>query len=269
MNTKAAYSRFVRSHQISMLKARFRSAVTGWLGEYPALYFPIARRLSNPVRDGKAVLVTRESDLVVEGFPGSGNTFAVAALSLSQGGRLRLAHHLHVPAQIKRAVHLGKPVLVVLRPPKDSVSSFLLRADLLRSQLRGVVLEYIHYHTFLHQRRDHILFADFAEVTHDFGDVVRRLEERFAMELSPFDHDEQNVAACFEWIDAWYRRGGWIEQRISDGRPLPDPAEQAPGPSDARRRNREILQKAFEDPALAPLWREAEAIYRRLAAEVR
>lgn len=264
--TAGTYTRWVRSHRVSMLKLRLRSAIVGWLGEHAVLYFPLARALSNPVRDGKAVLVNRRTDLVVEGFPGSGNTFAVAALALSQDAAFSMAHHLHVPSQIKRALHWNKPVLVVVRPPKASIASFLVRAPELHAQLPRVIDEYARYHEFLVRCGGRVLVADFDSVTHDFGGVVRRLNERYELRLRPFRHDEANAQRCFGWIERWYRKGAWIEQRIREGRAVPNEAEQAPGPSDARRRHKAALREAFDDPSLARKWRRAERAYERLVS---
>lgn len=259
----------VRSHELSMLKMRLRSTVTRWLGEYPLVYFPLARGFSNPVRDGKAPIVTPTTDVVVEGFPGSGNTFAVAALATSQADGTRIAHHLHVPAQIKRAIRLEKPILVVVRPPKDAISSFLVRATHLQPQLDRITWEYARYHRFLHSRQDHVVIAEFEEVTRNFGAVVNRLNRKFAIGLAPFDHNDENVRRCFDWIDGWYRLGGWIDQRARDGRGIPDLSRQAPGPSAKRHSGKEALAEAFEKPRVAEALRAADAAYEMLLPHLR
>ena len=103
-------------------KLKYR--VRQYLGLYPFLFLPAARLLGN--RRRREFLVSPSTDLVIEGFPRSGNTFAVAAFVLSQPRPVRIAHHHHVPAQVIYAVKRGIPVLVVVRKPDDAVLSLVM-----------------------------------------------------------------------------------------------------------------------------------------------
>jgi len=67
-----------------------------WLGRRPRLYHWTYR-----LRDGYADrLVTDATDLCVEGFPRSANSFAVGAFEHAQPEPLSIAHHNHVPAPV-------------------------------------------------------------------------------------------------------------------------------------------------------------------------
>lgn len=68
---------------------RFQARVT--ISHYPWLYFPI-QRLRPQRRD---LVVARDTEIVIEGYPRSANTFAVAAFLLAQGRPVKIAHHLH------------------------------------------------------------------------------------------------------------------------------------------------------------------------------
>ncbi len=72
-------------------------------------------------------LVNRDTELVIEGFPRSGNSFAVIAMMLAQKNPLRIAHHFHVPAQIIYACRHKIPVLVILRKASDAIISQKIR----------------------------------------------------------------------------------------------------------------------------------------------
>src|SRR5262245_65181203 len=78
---------------------RARRRLRGWLGQHPALYLPLARGFRRAY-DGSRKTVGPETELVIEGFPRCGNSFAVAAFSLAQPRPVRIAHHLHAPAQV-------------------------------------------------------------------------------------------------------------------------------------------------------------------------
>src|SRR5215211_5813810 len=94
-------------------------------GGHPAVYFSLYRLMRQDV----SRIVTPDTQLVIEGFPRSGNSFARSAFVMAQSespGKIRIAHHMHVPAQVVRAARWQIPTLVVIRRPRDAVLSFAL-----------------------------------------------------------------------------------------------------------------------------------------------
>src|SRR5439155_17059976 len=87
---------------------------------YPALAIPIARR-----RHG--IPFGPRTDVVIEGFPRTGTSFAVAAFAMAQPRPLEVACHVHAPAQVIAAVRAGVPSLVIVREPEDTVLSYAIR----------------------------------------------------------------------------------------------------------------------------------------------
>ena len=88
-------------------------------GRHPAIYFNLYRLLRT--RENFERAVTPDTQLVIEGFPRSGNTFARRAFVMAQDERFdktRIARHLHVPAQVVRAARWQIPTLVLIRKPK-------------------------------------------------------------------------------------------------------------------------------------------------------
>lgn len=145
--------------------------------------------------------VTADTDLVIEGFPRSGNTYAVFAFRQLQDRPVRVVSHVHIPAQVRRAARLGVPTLVVFRPPADAVVSMAVAdphhhvADLLRY--------WKHYHEVVLRVADHVVFAPFDQVTGDFGIVVTRLNECFGTTFAAGIPDDDRV---FAELDAKQRR---------------------------------------------------------------
>ena len=72
-----------------------------WAG-HPS-YLQLARR-----RKGRAV-VGPDTELVIEGFPRTANTFAVFAFQTAQARPVRVAHHLHAPIQVTVAARRPPP----------------------------------------------------------------------------------------------------------------------------------------------------------------
>src|SRR2546430_11542375 len=52
-----------------------------------------------------------------EGFTRTGNTFAVVAFTQAQRRPVSIAHHVHLPSMVKRAVDRGVPCVVLIREP--------------------------------------------------------------------------------------------------------------------------------------------------------
>jgi hypothetical protein len=144
-------------------------------------------------------LVTPSTELVIEGFPRSGNTFAVAAFMLSQPQPVRIAHHHHVPAQIISAVRQGIPTLVVVRKPDDAVLSLVIREPFL--SIRAALLDYHLFHDKILPYADGYVAATFEQVTSDFGSVILGMNRKLGTSFAPFAHTKENVSKCFQLLD--------------------------------------------------------------------
>ena len=94
---------------------------TNPLARFPRLYLALARR-----RYGDRVLGP-ETDILIEGYPRSANTFAVAAFELAQERPVTVAHHLHVAAHVVAAVEAGVPVILLVRRPAEAIASVIAR----------------------------------------------------------------------------------------------------------------------------------------------
>ena len=158
--------------------------------EYPAVYLPFARRKypgPSPAVIGPA------TELVIDGYFRSANTFAVYAFQLSQDRLVRLAHHLHAPAQLIKAARSGIPALLLVRQPRDAILSELLYDDV---ALPDAMVAYARFYTSLLPYLDNFVVGEFTQVTNDFGAVVRRLNKRFGTSFGEFRHSAASSREC-------------------------------------------------------------------------
>ena len=242
---------------------RSRLRVRSIIGQYPGLYLPLARwkrrrhlrqarRLGiPPERMGP---VFRDTDAVIEGFPRSANTFAATAFELAQTRRVRVARHLHVPSQIIAGARLGIPTIVLVRDPEEAVLSLSLWTPHLT--LEEGLRDYIRFYRRILPYRDRFVVATFQEVSNDFGEVIRRLNERFGSSFQEFQHTEANVASCFKIIEEHDRRttGRVAERTVAR-------------PSQQRERMKNELRSALRSPKLARRRAEAYDIYETLTSK--
>lgn len=182
------------------------------ISDHP-VFLPIVLRCTPR---GTTRAITRQTDVVIEGFPRSSNTFAAAALHQAADGRLTIASHVHTPSQVVLAVRRDLPTLVVIREPVATLASLLVAAPHVRA---GAALrEWSHHYEVLWPHRDRFVVATFAQVTSDFGRVTQRLNERFGVDFPLFRHDEASLAAVSDHMQKGHE---WWHPGESNNAPWP------------------------------------------------
>jgi len=235
-----------RGMEETLCRARYSGRV--WLSSVPSLYLPFARIKYRNVPNR---LVERDTELVIEGFQRSGNTFAMFAFEMAQDRPIKSAHHLHASAQVLRAVKLHVPVLLLIRNPRDAIVSHVIREPC--ANMPAALRAWTSFYERAIPVRDRILVADFSRVSTDFGAVIRDFNEKFGTGYKEFHHTEENVARCFDLIEERNRQryGQLVEGKVAR-------------PSEERRGRKDDLTQRFEDPALSARRAHAYEVYRAL-----
>jgi hypothetical protein len=201
-------------------------------------------------------LPTEATELCIEAFPRSGNTFTVIAFLQAQPRLVSVAHHVHAAGAVLEAVRLGTPTLVLIRPPEGSVLSYLTRWPELTPAhaLRG----YVRFHEPLLPHRDGFVVVRFEEVTADPGIAIRRVNERFGTSFEVFEPTEANLRAVREEMERWDR-----STEREEGRPI----ELARGlPTVEKEARKAALRERYLRPSLDRLRARAEAVHAALTS---
>ncbi len=199
-------------------------------------------------RGGEERVVGPDTQLVIDGFQRSGNTFAVSAFQFAQPRPVRVAHHLHAASQIVAAARRGTPTLLLVRDPEGAVLSHLVRKPGVTAM--DALRNYVGFHRRVLPYRDRVVVADFREVTSDFGSVIDRVNARFGTSFERFEHTPQNVERCFRRIEERNRElYGRVDERT------------VPRPSAERDRMIEALRLAYRKDSLGRLRRRAEELH--------
>jgi hypothetical protein len=140
-----------------------------------------------------------DTEAVIDGYTRSASTFAVYAFQVAQPTPVRLAHHLHAPAQLMAAARRGLPTLMVIREPRGALLSQLVREP--DVDLLDALYSYRRFHRSLMPYRDAMVVADFREVTSDFGAVVRRMNQRFDTSFGVWGGTPAELALCTALIE--------------------------------------------------------------------
>lgn len=236
--------------QVLSLKLRLHRAryeVRTILADHPSLYLPLARLKSRPPA---TQTVEADTDILIEGWPRSGNTFAEQAFRLAQQRPVNVAHHFHAPAQVIAAARMGLPTLIVVRNAIDSICSFLIRDSALSPE--QALRSWIRFHARILPYRHGYVTATFEQVTGDFGRVTERINARFNTGFSAFRHTPENVEKCFSIIEENNRirfgGGRIVESGISR-------------PSSTRAPQKTKVREKLETIQLQPLLERADEIY--------
>lgn len=215
------------------------------MSDHP-VFLPILLRLTPR---GMTRRIDDSTQLVVEGYPRSSNTFAVSALIVASSGEFRVVGHVHAPSQVRLAVRRHVPALVVIREPRATAQSLIVAAPHVRP--RRAIAEWIHFYEELWELREGFVVATFDQVTTDMGEVAQRLEERFLTPVPRFVHDDTGRAALERHMADEHRR--WH----------PNDVRSAPWPSNERALLAQEVEALLIQESLDPLWNDAMRLYER------
>ncbi|MBB4062406.1 hypothetical protein [Salinibacter ruber] len=179
-----------------------RHRVKWFVGARPGLYFPIFRRRSGY----DDLLVDDTTDICIEGYPRSANSFAVGAFEHAQSAPVRVAHHTHVPANPMRACERGVPTLVLIRDPHDAVVSHVALGKQTQVTEQGVEapVQWLSFETLLNAwctfyrsvrpYRNRMVVASLGAVVEDMGAVIGQVNAHFGTDFDRFEHTPDAVA---------------------------------------------------------------------------
>jgi hypothetical protein len=217
---------------------------------------------------------------VIDGFTRSASTFAVYAFQLAQDTPVRLAHHLHAPAQLIEAARRGIPAVALIREPQGAILSQLVQEP--DVALPDALFAYARFYERLMPYRESFVIGEFRQVTEDFGAVIRQLNERFGTDFAEFAPSDANVRQCFELCDLRETMAPGL-LGFESGLVTRDQLRRELGsirgaarqydreswiPSETRERAKEAWRDQWRQPALARLRGRAELAYQEFLATV-
>lgn len=203
--------------------------------------------------------VSRTTEIVIEGYPRSGNTFAVEAFRLAQGRQIEIAHHLHAAAQIKRAARLDVPAVVLIREPSEAILSVMVRDP--HASVRWALRSYIRFYSAVVPFLEKTVVAPFATVTSDLASIIRMVNERYGTAFKEFVPTEEALTSVRQTVE-------WMGRRDSESTGW-DYRLGVALPSEQRQRAKEDRRSEYLDERNKPLRLTAESLYERVMQYVR
>ena len=157
---------------------------------------PVSHRVYKLRFAGQArakTFVGPETELCIEGFPRSANSFAYNAIAAANPQVERYGRHVHTVSQVTEAVRLGIPALLVIRPPAATVRSFLGRFSPRSATL--VLGAYAAYYQAILPFVEQVTVSDFGTTTTNLAASVAALNARYGTALAGPERADQSAAA--------------------------------------------------------------------------
>lgn len=200
-----------------------------WMTEQPALY-PLVRSLETAL----GIIHTQsfcdqETDLCLEGYPACANSFIYFVFEECACRSLRIAHHTHSVANIRRALRYSIPTLVVFRAPDDAIPSYLSRFD---KDPMEATLRYVRFYRRVREVADQISLASFSEVTSQVEKAVQRVATNSSLHFDVQEPDTLEERVRERMDEQWSKQGS----SLFNPRDIPLPNEDRSAAKDRARR---------------------------------
>lgn len=209
---------------------------------------PILYRATRRMRDVLAPAAFDETnplacdgvDLCLEGYPSSGNSFALNLLRTLRP-TLRISSHYHCIANLKLALKNDVPTIIIVRAPQDSIAS---RCRRFSTPTEMAIDEYIALNGFALDRRNAFCLVSFECLTKRTRVFIEMVAQYASLEFPCADVDEV-TAIVFKRMSEWFRLRG-KEVALPSGKHA--------------QCNRRLLPKLSRQPG----WPKALAVYEGL-----
>jgi len=190
-----------------MVSPDLRYWIDGWMVDGM-----VRARLYSHLRRRYPLTIDANTEIVIEGFPRSANTYAYVAFWIANGKDIPVAHHNHAGISVRIGVQRGIPVIVVVRDPLDAVASWLqYRPEL---SARTTLRAYIRFYEIVARKLDSVVVAPFETVVSDFASVIEAVNRRFGTSYLPYVPSPENEARIRHEVEWWdYVGSGHTEIR--------------------------------------------------------
>lgn len=144
---------------------------------YPYLWWGQIKRRNENISQASEGLLLPDTEIVIDGFQGSANSFATAIFKKNQARHVKITHHRHAPIIIIEAVKLGIPVVITIREPEKAVISLTRRWPHI-SVVRALK-SYIGFYSKLEPYADRCVISTFELTTQHFDRVIEKVNTKY------------------------------------------------------------------------------------------
>lgn len=145
--------------------------------KHDLIYSPLIKTVALARPRQWEVLVRSDTDIVIEGFPRSANTFFYFYFKTAQENGVNIAHHLHSSYQIRYSSRNNIPCIFLIRPPLPAITSALLRDK--RQSARNLCKSYLDIYREALRLSHDIMVVRYEMATREPNTVISEINKRY------------------------------------------------------------------------------------------
>lgn len=144
------------------------------------------------------LLITKRTDICIEGYPRCANTFAVLAFESEQQQVPHIAHHIHLAGQVLQAVKHNIPVILLIRDPIEACTSLYMREP--KISMRCCLELYLDFYQAIIPVLDQIVVASFQDITSRYDQIILQVNEKYGSHFCLYTNSTEMDESIFERI---------------------------------------------------------------------
>ncbi|MEM7590560.1 MAG: hypothetical protein AAF383_03385 [Cyanobacteria bacterium P01_A01_bin.83] len=189
------------------LAYRVRKELRCICAKYPEFYFSQRQNLYGFVDNYR--MINSDTEIVIDGYPCSANTFAEKAFRMAQPREVKMAHHTHDPSQLITAIKANIPTIALIRNPEDVTLSYTSRfcdpantsEDNVAQLIHYLLNDYLDFYRRIIKYKGYYIIAEFKTITSAYDLIIKELNSKYEVNFNPFYCNEPNLEEVFLVID--------------------------------------------------------------------
>lgn len=127
----------------------------------------------------------KDYDICLESYPSSANSFLYVAMRTSNS-KLKICHHTHSIANIKKSLKFNIPIVTIIRKPSDCIASRIIR---FKKDMGFCIQDYMNFYNFIIQNKEKVTVFKFEDIIYNVKGVLTKISTIYDL---TFDIDEEN-----------------------------------------------------------------------------
>jgi len=143
-------------------------------------------------------------DLILSGFPRSGNTYFKASMKINYPQLKINESHIHHKELFVYTLRKKIPTVILIRNPVDAISSYIvyLKGKGKVIDIKKIIDRYNSYYSTLHKYKNNsqLIILDFNEMINSLEETIKRLNNQLKFNLEIYDNYDENQKTIFKKI---------------------------------------------------------------------
>ncbi|MEO8116290.1 MAG: hypothetical protein ABI653_01500, partial [Bacteroidota bacterium] len=192
----------------------------------------------------------KNTDIIIDGFPRSANTYATFAFDTVQNQKFNIAHHIHKKSQFLIGAKYKIPAILLIRNPSDCIVSTLIRQP--KYNPETLLAGYFYMYNSL-QKMDSYVVGEFSQVLNNYGLIIRNVNSKFGTEFNIYEKSDFNETKVKEIVQS--------QDELKDAA---DYEQRVAYPTEKRKEDKQRLKKIIQQPKYSKQLGKCTGVYEKI-----